>query len=167
MQDWVKIAVALAVLAVLYRCYSRNQEGFVANITTSTPGPSVGTHISDAGHLPLTDALTGMPVPNGCAPPQSIDTDLLPKPCAPGDTDFSEFAPNPAALANQNYLEPAKFIGMDTTAGSLKNSNRDIRQQPPIPNCPGAWGNVYKSTIQPDPWRKSLADCYGTATSAR
>lgn len=158
MEDWVKISGVVAVLLVIF-ALCRRSEGFMTptvNVTTATPSPSIGTHISDAQGLPLTDAMTGLPVANGCNPPQSIDTDLLPKPFAGGDNDFGEFAPNPSALANQSFLTPAKFIGMDTTSGKKRNMSYDIRPDPAIPQCPGAWGSVYNSTIEADPYKKNL-----------
>ena len=159
MNDWVKIAVVIAVVLAMLRVVNQQGEKFVSNVTTGTATPSFGTPLADAAGLPLTDAL---PTPTSCSiQPNSIDTDLLPKPQAQAD-DFS-YAPNPSALANQSYLEPAKYIGMDTTMGTKRNSSYDIRSNIPIPACPGAWGNVYQSTIMPDPWRKDI--CTGAITS--
>lgn len=159
MEDWVVVLLILGAVGAGWTLLKTNDK-----FTTfgSTASPSMGTKLSDATSMPLTDATTGMPLPAGCQPPTSIDTDLLPKPCVSGNDNFAEFAPNPSALANMNFLDPTKYIGFDTTHGSLKNSNYDLRMAPPIPSCPGAWGNVYKSTIQADPWRKPL-DCMTSA----
>lgn len=153
----MKILLLVTAAAVAYKV-TRAGETFVSNVHTGTASPSFGTAMSDATGLPLTDAASAIPTPVGCQPPSAIDTDLLPKPCVTGDNNFAEFAPNPSALANMNYLDPTKYIGMDTVQGSRRNSSYDLRSNIPIPSCPGAWGQVYKSTIQPDPWRKQL-DC--------
>lgn len=156
MNDWLKIAILLAAVLAVYKVIIKQGEAFTSNVTTGTAAPSFGTPLHDASGLPLSDAL---PTPSSCmSQPQSIDTDLLPKPQSKAESDFAEFAPNPSALANQSYLEPAKFIGMDTTMGTKRNSSRDIRPNIPIPACPGSWGNVYRSTIMPDPYRKNLCD---------
>ena len=155
MEDWVKVLLLLAAIVAVYKVCNAGEK-FSSPILTATPSPSMGTTLADATGLPLTDAVSGMPLPNGCQPPSSIDTDLLPKPCVSGDADFSEFAPNPSALANMSFVDPSKFIGASTTSGSLRNSSHEIRDTVPVPVCPGAWGSVYKSTIEPDPWRKSI-----------
>lgn len=157
MEDWVKVLLLVAALAVVYKATSHGQR-FVSGIHTATPGPSMGTSLEDATGLPLTEAVSGMPLPNGCQAPAPVDTDLIPKPCVGGNNDFSDLAPNPSALAKATFLDPTKFIGADTIQGSLRNSSYDIRSQPPVPKCPNAWGPVYQSTIQADPWRKTL-DC--------
>lgn len=163
MEDWVVILLVLAAVAAGWNLV-KNNESFTA-LTSATPSPSMGTKLADSTSLPLTDATNGMPLPNGCQPPTSIDTDLLPKPCVSGNDNFAEFAPNPSALANMNFLDPTKYVGMDTIQASKRNSSYDIRSVPPIIKCPGAWGNVYQSTIQADPWRKPL-DCMTTTLPA-
>lgn len=168
MEDWMKVVGVIVLLIVVFKL-SKSSEKFgsatlaPANITTSGPKTRMGVNISDSTALPLTDAMTGLPVPNGCNPPQSIDTDLLPKPCVSGDDNFSEFAPNPSALANQSYLEPGKF-NIDSTFGNKRNQSRDLRVDPAIPACPGAWGNIYQSTILPDPYRKNVFNCQGPSS---
>lgn len=157
MEDWVKILMLFALLAVVYKATQLGEKFS----TTSTPQPSMGTSLVDATGLPLTDSVTNLPLPNGCQPPASIDTDLLPKPCVSGDDNYKDFTPNPAALTNMNFLDATKYIGESTVAGSLRNSSYDIRGNIPVPSCPGAWGNVYQSVIQPDPYRKSLCDIEG------
>lgn len=154
----MKILLIVAAVAVLYKASGAGQN-FVSAMYTATPGPRMGTSLADATGLPLSDAVSGMPLPNGCQPPTAVDTDLLPKPCQTGDANYGEFAPNPAALANATFLDPTKFIGMDTIQGSLRNSSYDIRGNPPVRKCKDSWGPVYQSVIEPDPHRKCLDDC--------
>jgi hypothetical protein len=86
--------------------------------------------------------------------PISVSTDLLPKSPPPVVNDFSEFAPR--MLTSTSFLDPTKYIGLDTVGSSLKNPNYSLRSDPPIPRREvGAWQN---STIDPDLLRKSL-DC--------
>lgn len=155
MNDWVKIALFFVAVVAIFKVM-KGRESFISNVTTHTGAPTFGTPLSSGAGMPLTDALP---------PPTStdnrvaaIDTDLLPKPAVAGDNDYAEFVPNPAAIANQSFLEPAKYIGMDTTSGSKRHQSRDIRPDIPIPACPNAWGNVYMSTLQADPWRKNVCD---------
>jgi hypothetical protein len=100
------------------------------------------------------------PQPAGSTPSPSpkafgVSTDLLPTE-GPKKDDFSEFAPkNP--LAEKNFLEASKMIGLDTIGGSLKNPNMSLRADPPIAKSDDVspWLN---STFMADPLRKKL-DC--------
>ncbi len=65
---------------------------------------------------------------------------------------FSEFAPK--GLQGQNFLDAAKYIGVNTQGSSLRNANYDLRAAPSIPRRQvGPWS---QSTIDPDPFRKPL-----------
>lgn len=164
MNDYVKIGLVLVAILLAYKML-QGTEGFMSTVTTLPTTPSFATPLSDVDGLPLTDSLA-LPAPTNCkGQAAAIDTDLLPKPAVSGDDNFADFVPNPAAIANQSFLEPAKFIGMDTTSGNKKNQSYDLRSDIPIPDCPGAWGPIYRSVIQPDPWRKDICD--GTLQGSR
>lgn len=85
--------------------------------------------------------------------PMAVSADLLPKPVG-GSTDFGEFAPK--NLGQQNFLDAAKFIGIDTQGSSLRNATYDLRRPPAIPKTNvGPWNN---STLEADLYRRPL-DC--------
>jgi hypothetical protein len=87
----------------------------------------------------------------GFASPLSVSAALLPKPGS-RFKNFGEFAPK--ALSGQNFLDPAKFVGINTVGSSLRNANYDLRSAPSIPRRQvGPWS---QSTIDPDPYRKPL-----------
>ena len=77
--------------------------------------------------------------------------DLLPK-----DNNSSWSNMNPVSdLKNINLLNPAQMVGINTQGSTLRNSNLQIRSEPPNPrtltNCP--WNNT---TIESDKFRRPL-----------
>ena len=78
--------------------------------------------------------------------------DLLPK-----DTNSQWAQLNPAGkgeLANMNLLSAGFHIGIDTIGQSMRNSNLQVRSEPPNPKMnTGPW---LQSTIEPDLMRPSL-----------
>lgn len=79
-------------------------------------------------------------------------TDLLPKPSV-AQANFGEFAPSDA-LRGANFLDPVKFIGVDTQGSSLRNANYDLRSSLPIKKATvSPWLN---SSYEPDLMRRPL-----------
>jgi len=61
-----------------------------------------------------------------------LASSLLPKDVA-AQEDFGEFAPD-EILKGQKYLNPRAMIGYpETIGGSLRNSNQQVRSEPPNP----------------------------------
>ena len=90
-----------------------------------------------------------------CPPnPDAIQPeDLLPQ---KNPNDVWEFsAPsNPGSLEDKNFLESAHHYGINTVGSSLRNANRQIRSDPPIPRkAVSIW---HQSTIEPDTNRRPL-----------
>lgn len=81
-----------------------------------------------------------------------LASSLLPREVASAE-DFGQFAPEDI-LKGQNFLEPRQQIGFpETVGGALRNSNQQIRKDPPNPKDPYVWNN---STIVPDLMQRSL-----------
>ena len=81
-----------------------------------------------------------------------LASSLLPREMASND-DFGQFAPDDI-LKGQNFLDPRNQIGMpETIGGSLRNSNQQIRADPPNPKKSYEWNN---STIVPDLMQRNL-----------
>jgi len=141
----IKIAIAVVVAFVIWKIVHKKSEHFadfdaytMAN-TEETLKPMVLT--------------TQVPVQVSTTSPLALSSSLLPKPEAKA-TAFGEFAPKD--LGDAQFLDASKFIGVDTQGSSLRNASRDLRREPPIAKADvGIWN---ASTIQADPWRKSL-DC--------
>jgi len=95
----------------------------------------------------------GQGLPTSCTNPSMTNpSDLLPK-----DTNSSWAELNPSGkgeLANINLLKAGYHIGIDTIGSSLRNSNLQIRSEPPNPQINvGPWNN---STITHDILRPPL-----------
>lgn len=68
--------------------------------------------------------------------------------------DFSQFNTD-YILSNQNYLDPRNQIGYpETVGGTLRNSNLQIRSEPPNPRDPVSIFNL--STIAPEQMRPAF-----------
>jgi hypothetical protein len=81
---------------------------------------------------------------------------LLPRPAAQEQSGWSEYAPKADMFTSKQFLDAKQtLIGSDTIGSSLKNANRQLRADPPIPRNDAAivWNS---STISADPWRKEL-----------
>lgn len=105
----------------------------------------------------LKDSKDGPPMPTSASDPtlalRSLDTNLGEQPTVKPE-DWSVLAPPDDKLRNQHLLDPTKFVGIDTVAGSLRNANYDIRSAPINPRVPtGPWNS---STIEADPYRRPL-----------
>ena len=81
-----------------------------------------------------------------------LASSLLPREVA-SQEDFGQFAPD-NILKGQNFLDPRKQTGYpETIGGTLRNSNQQIRAEPPNPKKAYVWNN---STIVPDLMQRSL-----------
>tara|TARA_B110001452_G_scaffold229754_1_gene205786 strand:- start:2488 stop:2868 length:381 start_codon:yes stop_codon:yes gene_type:complete len=117
--------------AIVEREYSA-----LAPAPAPAPGPSKAP--ADAG--------CGMNKGTGLA------SSLLPREVATAE-DFGQFAPEDI-LKGQNFLEPRQQVGFpETVGGALRNSNQQIRRDPPNPKDPYVWNN---STIVPDLMQRGL-----------
>lgn len=153
----IKIALAILIVVVLFRMFSapKAPETFEAMDTDFIPQATVvpEPRSPKASDIPAVSQNASM------APtlaPLATSADLLPKPSADSkNSEFGEFAPS-SALAAQNFIDASKLIGVDTQGSSLRNANRQLRRDPPIPRTnTGPW---LSSTIESDLTRKAL-DC--------
>ncbi len=116
-----------------------------ANVVDSMPAPVNGGSLS---------------VPAAAANGMGVASSLLPRDVA-AQEDFGDFAPDDI-LKGQNFLEPRKQIGFpETVGGALRNSNQQIRSEPPNPRDPVTIFNT--STIVPDQMRPAFEIGQGTA----
>jgi len=119
--------------AIVEREYSA-----LAPAPAPAPGPGPSKAPADAG--------CGMNKGTGLA------SSLLPREVATAE-DFGQFAPEDI-LKGQNFLEPRQQVGFpETVGGALRNSNQQIRRDPPNPKDPYVWNN---STIVPDLMQRGL-----------
>tara|TARA_Y100000389_G_scaffold204999_1_gene261799 strand:- start:7190 stop:7672 length:483 start_codon:yes stop_codon:yes gene_type:complete len=142
----------LAVVILIFAFYKYSNERNMSymgmsnnNLTPSTINPS-----------PLNNQQLQNVVPDNSVTTKSVNqpNDLL-----PSDSASNVFAQtNPLGssnLANVNLLNPQQVVGINTQGSSLRNSNLQIRSEPPNPrtntNCP--W-NI--STIEADQMRRPL-----------
>ena len=97
--------------------------------------------------------LSGNQFPNDCFPKDQ----LTPKDLLPSNANSKWAQVNPAGqgeLGDQNFLEAAHHIGVNTVGQTLRNANLQIRSEPPNPQVKvSPW---LQSTIEPDTNRKPL-----------
>lgn len=116
------------------------------------PGVSPEMNNVDVSNT-LNDSREFPPYPNT----ELNSNDLLPK---ENSKMFSEIHPNGEGPLDRNFLTSTHYIGVNTVGQSLKNSNQQIRSEPPNPQVPvSPWNNT---TITPDINRRQLeigSDC--------
>ena len=137
MKQYNKLFKAILIVAFAYIIYrlwkawrqSKMMEGFAASdprdflyATLPAKDMTVGN-----GVTPRPAGATMAPLPKAIG----VSTDLMPPPTPVVENDFAEFAPK-NALADRNFLEADKMIGIDTIEGSLKNANYSLRADPPL-----------------------------------
>ena len=97
---------------------------------------------------------TSMPgVPSSCSQPNIQNpAELLPK---DSNSQWAQLNPSgKGELANINLLKSGYHVGIDTIGQSLRNSNLQIRSEPPNPQMSvGPWN---QTTIEPDFMRPPL-----------
>lgn len=142
------ILMLVAVAALIYLLFTMNNKSGYAIVEREysalapAPAPAPGPGPSKAP----ADAGCGMNKGTGLA------SSLLPREVATAE-DFGQFAPEDI-LKGQNFLEPRQQVGFpETVGGALRNSNQQIRRDPPNPKDPYVWNN---STIVPDLMQRGL-----------
>ena len=142
------ILMLVAVAALIYLLFTMNNKSgyaivereYSALAPAPAPAPAPGPSKAPA------DAGCGMNKGTGLA------SSLLPREVATAE-DFGQFAPEDI-LKGQNFLEPRQQVGFpETVGGALRNSNQQIRRDPPNPKDPYVWNN---STIVPDLMQRGL-----------
>lgn len=138
------ILMLVAVAALIYLLFTMNNKSGYAIVereySALAPAPAPGPSKAPA------DAGCGMNKGTGLA------SSLLPREVATAE-DFGQFAPEDI-LKGQNFLEPRQQVGFpETVGGALRNSNQQIRRDPPNPKDPYVWNN---STIVPDLMQRGL-----------
>lgn len=68
---------------------------------------------------------------------------------------FDQFVPDPDVLTGKNFLDGRRWTSVNTIGGSLRNANRQLRSDPPVPRISGVtpW---MQSTIDEDLLRRPL-----------
>ena len=97
--------------------------------------------------------------PGSCYPQNALSpSDLLPESESAEIKAFNEKNPEgEGILKGVNYLDAGFHIGVNTVGQSLRNANRNLREEPPNPRVVvSPWLN---STIDPDLTRKPLNSC--------
>lgn len=128
------------------------------NSNTGSQQPSGVQPANPAGENEVFASVNGIQtsapgMPSSCSNPNIQNpSDLLPK-----DTNSQWAQLNPSGkgqLANVNLLKAGYHIGIDTIGQTLRNSNLQIRSEPPNPQVyVGPWN---QSTITPDFMRPPL-----------
>ena len=97
--------------------------------------------------------LNGNQFPNDCFPKDQLSpADLL-----PGDANSVWAKVNPngqGELGDQNFINAGYHVGVNTIGSSLRNSNLQLRSEPPNPQV--AVGPWQQSTISPDLNRRAM-----------
>lgn len=142
------ILMLVAVAVLIFLLFNMNSKSAYTiserEYTSLSNGPSAGPSTGPSAIGP--SMCGGMNNGTGLA------SSLLPREVASAE-DFGQFAPEDI-LKGQNFLEPRQQIGFpETIGGALRNSNQQIRKDPPNPKDPYVWNN---STIVPDLMQRSL-----------
>jgi hypothetical protein len=92
-------------------------------------------------------------VPNDCFPKDQLNpAELLP---SDANSVWAQVNPNgQGELGDQNFLNSGYHVGINTVGSSMRNSNLQLRSEPPNPQV--AVGPWMQSTIQPDLMRRGL-----------
>ena len=178
--SWLKIALAVIVVFILYRFFSNQSSSRKSTTSYATmkgtmkPQPYLERYTDEMtpqayrglnpGDVVSREAVTQAPLPPKedqvpTSMPLAKSVDLLPKPQVqntPGAMGWDDFAPH--HLQQQQLLDPIKFVGVDTQGSSLRNASHDIRRDPPIPRIDNV-SPFLNSSIDPDPYKKPLDDC--------
>ncbi len=96
----------------------------------------------------------GQELPNDAFPKDKLTADdLLPKDAA--NSKWSQVNPaGQGSVKDQNFLQAGYHVGLNTTQGTMKNANLQLRSDPPAPKTlVSPWLN---SSYEPDLMRKPL-----------
>ena len=160
--------VIYAIVSYLQPNLFKNGEGFQGTLSAaSTASMEAGQNAingrtieqdvkgnPDAVETPVGPADFGSAEsPSGCYPrDQLTPSELLPK-----DSNSVWAEQNPmgnGSLKGKNFLSAGALIGVNTVGQSLRNSNQQIRSEPPNPQVPVSI--FLNSTIEPDVNRRNL-----------
>lgn len=145
--DILLVLVALYAMYMLYNCTMNRKENMVPNMDDYVQYQPV-----EKAPVPNTPVTAPKDQNTSCGAGNFVSTSLLPKTNDVIRDDGFQFAPD--NLQNINFLEAPDKIGVDTVGNSLRNANRQIRNEPANPKTPvSPWMN---STIEPDLARGSL-----------
>jgi len=129
-----------------------NQSNPLNSVVLPSSADALQNDITPAPVMPGTQ--TSMPgLPTSCSKPNIQNpAELLPK---DANSQWASLNPNGKGfLSNINLLNAGFNIGIDTIGSSLRNSNLQIRSEPPNPQLNvGPWN---QSTITPDFMRPPL-----------
>lgn len=169
-----------------YDGFSAAHSVFLANINAGTPSADQLNAISSTDHLPgplsfNNDSFANANVNTGRSGNLNLCSQNYNTHGAGNSAVASSLLPNPGAnmkmegfsdcdvtnpLSNQVFLSASGRFGVDTVSNSTRNSNLQIRSEPPNPKLSvGPWNN---STIYPDLLNRPLEGCgpsfgqYGT-----
>jgi len=120
------------------------QEGFTNVSEGYESSEPMGVASNDNNHTQL---------PSECYPKDVLNSaDLLPR---DANSQHAQVVPSgQGALADQNFLTAGYHVGVNTVGQSLRNSNRQLRSDPPNPQVAVSPWN--QTTIEPDINRRPL-----------
>jgi len=134
--------------------YSNKQKQMTTGVSSNMPpvGASENTFYVDSAPVNATNgnAMPGLPT-NCTGQAMNTPSDLLPK---DGNSDWALKPQGSGDFLGVNFLNAGYLIGVDTIGSSLRNSNLQVRSEPPNPQIVvSPWMNT---TIEPDPFRQPL-----------
>jgi hypothetical protein len=110
--------------------------------------------VSNAGRSRTPEVQSGQKNPSECFPKDKLTADdLLPKDSA--NSKWSQVNPaGQGSVKDQNFLQAGYHVGLNTTQGTMKNANLQLRSDPVAPKMlVSPWLN---SSYEPDVMRKPL-----------
>ena len=128
------------------------QKAYNNNSSSSPSGPQPAQESGNEVYSTIGgSSCSGIGIPSSCGSSQN-PSDLLPK---DNNSQWAQLNPTGKGdLANINLLKAGYHIGIDTVGQTLRNSNLQIRSEPPNPQVNvGPWN---LSTIEPDFMRPPL-----------
>ena len=141
-----------------------NNAAQVADAKVPTVAPKPATKATEAfadfqgSPYGASDSMGPVPMasaqkPQGCYPREQLNPgELLP---ADMNSQWAQVNPSGAGdIQGKNFLSAGALIGVNTVGQSLRNSNLQLRSEPPNPQGqPGPWN---LSTVEPDLQRRPL-----------
>jgi len=108
---------------------------------------------ADLGSMEGPSSFGDAQAPAGCYPrDQLTPSELLPK--DPNSVWAQQNPMGTGSLKGKNFLSAGALIGINTVGQSLRNSNKQLRSEPPNPQVPVSV--FYQTTIEPDVNRRTL-----------
>jgi hypothetical protein len=169
-----QVLLCLGILAVVVVVYNYNRELGLSLSTMSNQnhgedesdqysGESAPSNVAVNPAMPLgmnsgPGSAAGINTVTGGVPANCLNKQVAnPRDLLPKDNNSGWGAANPQGageLSNVNLLKAGHHAGIDTVGGTLRNSNLQLRSEPPNPKAQvSPWSN---STIEPDLMRVPL-----------